>query len=368
MEANILFITQDISQKGLVKEIETFLHVNRNIIIRFDLVDDENEAYAHISQTKHDLIILDLDIFQTPGFVVLEKIKSLSSAILLVVTGDISEETGILALENGADDIQYKPLKQIEFLLKVSNLVRMQVYQNKLVEEKGILKKFVSEEIADHVMNVKSANGIKTYATVLFFDIRNSTAMAETISPFELADHLNEIINLVIDIIYKNMGSVNNILGDGILATFGYPVVYDFDALRAIRCIHEIRLMFQSHKFAFPVGYGIGVTTGGMFSGNIGNSHKMSCTVLGDIVNTASRLQNLTKKAAVDSLIDETTFQNVEKFVKIQKFKGKARGKNGWISMFHPREIDIESIDLNLKLSNDIITQNISGIGEIEFF
>lgn len=363
-----MFITQDLAQKGLVKEIETFLRVNRNMNIRFDIVNDEDGGYNRVANSHYDLIILDLDIVHVPGLVVLEKLKSLTKAVIMVVTGDLSEEMGILALENGADDIQYKPLRQIEFVLKVSNLVRMRVYQDRLVEEKGILKKFVSEEIADHIMNEKSTNGIKTYATILFFDIRNSTAMAESISPFELADHLNEVMNLVIDIIYKNLGSVNNILGDGILATFGYPVVYDFDSLRAIKCIYDIRTMFQTHKFAFPTSYGIGVTTGAMFSGNIGNSHKMTCTVLGDIVNTASRLQNLTKKAHVDSLIDRTTFQSVEKYVTVQKFKGKARGKTGWLQMYHPKIIDIDMIDMNLKATNDAISQNISGIGEIDFF
>ncbi|MDH4263169.1 MAG: hypothetical protein OEV78_09020 [Spirochaetia bacterium] len=368
MEAAVLFITREISQKGLVKEIETFLRVNRNVNIRFDLVDDENEAYIKISACSHDLIILDFDALSVSPLIVLEKIKLVSKAIIMVVTGDMSEDTGILSLENGADDIQYKPLRQIEFLLKISNLIKMQVFQNRLIEEKGILKKFVSEEIADHIMSENSTNGIKTYATILFFDLRDSTAMAESISPFELADHLNEVMNHVIDIVYQNFGSVNNILGDGILATFGYPVVYDFDSLRAIRCIYQIRNLIETHKFAFPVRCGIGVTTGAMFSGNIGNSHKMTCTVLGDIVNTASRLQNLTKKAQVDSLIDQTTWQSVEKYVTVQKFKGRARGKAGWIHMYHPKKIDIEMIDMYLKSTNEMIGHNISGIGEIDFF
>ena len=368
MDANVLFITRDAAQKGLMNEVVTFLRVNRNMNIGFDIVDDEDSGYNRVGSIDYQLIILDLDIINGPGFMVLEQFKTLSKAILMVITSDLSEDTGLLSLENGADDIEYKPLRQIEFLLKISNLLKIRIYQDRLVQEKTILKKFVSEEIADHVMSEKSTNGIKTYATILFFDLRNSTAMAESISPFELADHLNTVMNLVINIIYKNYGSVNNIMGDGILATFGYPVVYDLDALRAIRCIHEIRSIFQSQSFAFPTRYGIGVATGSMFSGNIGNSHKMTCTVLGDIVNTASRLQNLTKKAQVDSLIDQTTWQSVEKYIGVQKFKGKARGKASWMSMYHPREIDIDTIDSNLKFSNDTINHNLSDIGGIDFF
>lgn len=368
MDARILFISKDIVQKGLMKEIETYLRVNRNMNITFDIAGDEDAGLNRVSNLRYDLIILDFDILEVAPMQILKKIKESSKAVIMVLTSDVSEETGILALENGADDIQYKPLRQIEFLLKVSNLVRMRVYQDRLVEEKGILKQFVSEEIADHVMSETSATGIKTYATVLFFDIRNSTALAETVSPLELAEHFNKVMNLVIDIIYKNMGSVNNILGDGILATFGYPVVYDLDVVRAVRCIYEIRRNFQIEEFAMPVGYGIGVTTGAMFSGNIGNSHKMTCTVLGDTVNTASRLQNMTKKAHVDALIDQTTYQTVEKYVKVKKYQAKVRGKAGLVNMYFPEHVDIDLIDLDLQSANEVINSNISDIGEVEFF
>jgi class 3 adenylate cyclase len=336
--------------------------------IRFEIVDDEDGGINRISNSRYDLVILDMDIVHVPAIQVLQKIKELSEAIIMVITGDMSEETGILALENGADDIQYKPLRQIEFLLKISNLVRMRLFQDRLVEEKGILKKFVSEEIADHIINEQTTNGIKTFATILFFDIRNSTALAETVSPFELAEHFNDVMNIVIDIIYKNMGSVNNILGDGILATFGYPVVYEYDSTRAIKCVQDIRNTFKTHQFKIPVQFGLGVTTGSMFSGNIGNSHKMTCTVLGDTVNTASRLQNLTKKAHVDCLIDQTTYETVKQYVKVVKYKGTVRGKAGVVNMYYPESIDVDLINLDLKAANESINKNISGIGDVEFF
>ncbi|MDH4199077.1 MAG: hypothetical protein OEV66_01735 [Spirochaetia bacterium] len=368
MEAAALFITQDMTQRGLLKEIEAYLRINQKMNIRFDIISDENEGFTKISNAHYDLIILDIDILQLPAIEVLQNLKKLTTAILMVLTTDMSEDTGILALENGADDIQYKPLRQIEFLMKISNLIRMRLYQDRLVEEKGILKKFVSEEIAEHIINEKTNNGIKTYATILFFDIRNSTALAETVSPFELAEHFNDVMNLVIDIIYQNMGSVNNILGDGILATFGYPVVYDYDSIRAIKCVHDIRTAFQTHKFSIPIQYGLGITTGSMFSGNIGNSHKMTCTVLGDIVNTASRLQNLTKKAHVDCLLDQTTYESARSYIHVNKFQSKIRGKTGLINIYHPNAIDIALINLDLKSTNETINRNIADIGDVDFF
>jgi class 3 adenylate cyclase len=105
-----------------------------------------------------------------------------------------------------------------------------------------------------------------------------------------------------------------------------------------------------------------------MFSGNIGNSHKMTCTVLGDTVNTASRLQNLTKKAHVDCLIDQTTYETVKQYVKVVKYKGTVRGKAGVVNMYYPESIDVDLINLDLKAANESINKNISGIGDVEFF
>ena len=374
MKASILFISQSVTEKGLIKEIEAYLRINRNMAIHFKLVDEMAEAYNRLAETKYDLIILDMDILTGPVMATLTKIKEKSEAVLMVITDDISEETGILALENGADDIEYKPLRQIEFLLKVSNLVRMHVYQSRLEEEKDILKQFVSEEIADHVINEQSSSGIKTFASIMFFDIRNSTMLAETVSPFELANLLNDVINDVIDIIYKNLGSVNNILGDGILATFGYPVVYDHDAVRAVRCIHDIRHLFATKEFSIPIQYGVGVTTGSMFSGNIGNSHKMSNTVLGDPVNLAARLQEMTKRATkasgspIDAFIDEMTYESAKAYLTVQRYKGHVRGKAEHVQVFYPNTIDITAIDNDLKATNEIINNNISEIGDVDFF
>jgi len=367
MSKSALFISSNMTEKGIIKEFETYLRVNRGMDIRFDIVNDTDTAFKVLNKSAYDLVMIDLDEVTVSPNYVLNKIKSLSSSVLLALTSDLNEETGIFALENGADDIIYKPIRHIEFWIKVSNLVKMRSYQEQLEEEKGILKKFVSEEIAEHVMKNEQSNAIKTYATVLFFDIRDSTALAETISPLELADLLNDIMNHVIDVIYKNLGSVNNILGDGILATFGYPVVYDFDAVRAVQCIQDIRVLFETHKFSRPIRYGIGVTTGAMFSGNIGNSHKMSCTVLGDSVNTASRLENLTKKAEVDSLIDETTYQAASKYIKVKKFRSKVRGKADLLNSYHPIEIDTELMSKDLAASNEVINTNIAGIGDIEY-
>jgi len=338
------------------------MNLNYDIINQYDITKhiDGNE--------KYDLIILDIDNLENPVSDVIMQIKSETNALILVTTSDLSEETGILAMENGADDIVYKPIRQIEFWIKISNLIRMHSYQNRLEEEKGILKQFVSAEIADHIMNDKSTNAIKTYATILFFDIRNSTSMAETISPLELAKILNDVINQIIDIIYKNMGSVNNILGDGVLATFGYPVVYEYDVLRAIKAVDDIRQMFEVTTFSRPIKYGIGITTGSMFSGNIGNSRKMTCTVLGDTVNTAARLQSLTKKAAIDALIDFQTFQQVEPYITYKKYVGKVRGKAEPIEIYYPKTIDRVKLDNMLDKSNEQINNNLAGIGDIEFF
>jgi len=148
---------------------------------------------------------------------------------------------------------------------------------------------------------------------VLFFDIRGSSAIAEYLESGLFASMLSDILTDVMDLIYGNHGSVNKLLGDGLMATFGCPISHDNDALNAVRAAVQIREYLSTFNDVRPdylrddVRAGIGIATGKVFSGVIGSIRRQEYTVLGDAVNVASRLESSTKSLGEEILVDENT-------------------------------------------------------------
>jgi len=178
-------------------------------------------------------------------------------------------------------------------------------------------------------------------ATVLFFDIRNSTAIAESCSPENFASFLSDILTDIMDLVYGCSGSVNKLLGDGLLAVFGAPFSRDNDAANALEAANRIRdylMTFNDVRPSFlekPVSAGIGIATGQVFAGLIGSVHRQEYTVLGDPVNVASRLQGLTKQVGETILMDEATATAVgTAFPCKALYQGKVRGRQEAMKIF----------------------------------
>jgi len=122
------------------------------------------------------------------------------------------------------------------------------------------------------------------------------------------------------DIIHQNSGTLDKYEGDGILAFFGEPVPYPDHALRAVRAACEMqesleelhRTFEQSSAIKAPFEVGIGLNTGEVFVGLLGSEQRLNYTVIGDSVNLAARLQDLTKEIGGPVLVSEATWKLVE--------------------------------------------------------
>jgi adenylate cyclase len=155
--------------------------------------------------------------------------------------------------------------------------------------------------------------GRRADLTVLFSDIRGFTTISEQLSPEEVVDLLNEYLTLMTDIIFRHGGTVDKFEGDAILAFFGAPQAHDNDPERAVLAALEMRdrlgeLEDRWRELAkTSLRIGIAMHTGQAVVGNIGSPRKMDYTVIGDTVNLASRLQDLTKEYGVSVLISGAT-------------------------------------------------------------
>ena len=129
-------------------------------------------------------------------------------------------------------------------------------------------------------------------AAVLFIDLVGSTQLAESLPPQEVANVLNDFFRIVVDAVDEHQGLINKFAGDAALAVFGAPLRTGDPASSALA---TARTLGRQLRRLPVVDFGIGVSAGRVFAGNIGSENRYEYTVIGDAVNEAARLADLAK-------------------------------------------------------------------------
>lgn len=198
------------------------------------------------------------------------------------------------------------------------------------------LERFIPREVLsylkkDSIVDVNLGDHIEMEMTVLFADIRNFTGLSEKMSPQENFNFINSYLNRMGPIIRRNGGFVDKYMGDGIMALFpGSPQ----SALTAALGLREelVRYNQDRKKSGYdPISIGIGLHTGQLMVGTIGEEGRMDSTVISDAVNLASRMEGLTKVYGEDILVSQAVVEGFDptqrdrfRFLGQEKVKGKS--------------------------------------------
>jgi adenylate cyclase len=154
----------------------------------------------------------------------------------------------------------------------------------------------------------------KQEATVLALDIRNFTAFAETHSPDEIMDFQNKIFGPVMDIINQHQGVVNQIMGDGMMATFGTPVSNPLHADMAfeasLKILNKVKELVKD-GIVPDTRVGLGLHTGDVVTGNIGNESRKQYSISGSAVIIAFRVEQLNKQFNSELLITDAVKERI---------------------------------------------------------
>ncbi|HNJ04949.1 MAG TPA: adenylate/guanylate cyclase domain-containing protein, partial [Leptospiraceae bacterium] len=170
--------------------------------------------------------------------------------------------------------------------------------------------------------------GVRQRVTILFMDIRNFTKMSEGMDSADLAAFLTDFRDRMIAAIFEHGGTIDKFVGDAIMATFGTPrpsPVAGLDARNAVQAGLAMKraladLNRDRERKGLPlIGIGIGIHTGEVFCGTIGSEGRVEYTVIGDAVNTASRIESMCKFLKVDFLISEAVFEDQQGAVRTVK-------------------------------------------------
>ncbi|MBX3721467.1 MAG: adenylate/guanylate cyclase domain-containing protein [Turneriella sp.] len=187
----------------------------------------------------------------------------------------------------------------------------------------------VVEEISSAQGSIESfEKGERRPVAVLFADIRSFTTLSENMPPDRVAAMLSELRQLQMKAVFNNNGMVDKFIGDAIMAVFGAPRSsgsFGGDVANAVRAgleMHAALAVFNAARKATgetEIRIGIGIHAGEAFAGNLGGEGQLEYTVIGDVVNTASRIEHLCKKAQADFLISETVAGELEASFKHEK-------------------------------------------------
>lgn len=178
--------------------------------------------------------------------------------------------------------------------------------------------------------------------SVLFADIRDFTTLAEPLSAVELKTLLNQFLTPMTEVIFRHGGTIDKYVGDMIMAFWGAPR-YDSEhakhaltaALAMLETTQKISAVFQE-KGLPRIQIGIGIHTGMMNVGDMGSSFRRSYTVVGDAVNLASRLENLTKHYEIPILVSESMLPQQSEFIFMKIDKVRVKGKQQPITIYQP--------------------------------
>jgi adenylate cyclase len=183
---------------------------------------------------------------------------------------------------------------------------------------KSAFARYVSQQVIDNIIKtgkLPALHGDRRKITALFSDIRGFTTISETMNPGDVVEMLNEYFKSMVDIVFRHKGTLDKFMGDGMMVIFGAPAEDSRQEEHAVQAAIEMQQELQrlcrkweSEKKP-TIRIGIGINTGFAIVGNIGSEARMEYTAIGDVVNTASRLESVTKEHGVDILISDATLQ-----------------------------------------------------------
>ncbi len=252
-------------------------------------------------------------------------IQALAAAAASVARGDFSVRLKTKAGKGPGDEIQ-------QFSATFNEMVTGLEERDRV---KATFAKFHNKEIAEKLMSGEvKLGGERKHALVFFSDVRGFTAMSEGMDPEALVKVLNRYMTAMVKVIMGHNGNVDKYVGDAIMALWGIPLPKEGDALICIKACLEMRkalAVLNDELIAEglpPLKIGMGVNYGPLVAGNIGSEERMEYTVIGDTVNTASRIESLTKEFGTDLLISQEVVNQVQgKFVLEKAHEAKVKGK-----------------------------------------
>lgn len=367
------------SQRGTILIVDDQAS-SREILMRY-LRQDQHEVleaaggkqmFEALNSNDVDVILLDLILPEMDGDELLQSLKSddrLRAIPVIVVSGNKDVDRVIRCIEAGAEDYLFKPFNPTLLRARISAGVerkrwhdKEKLYRNELERNQRFIRKvfgrYLSEEIVTNLLESPEGldlGGVSRKVTVMMADITGFTTIAERLPPERVVRLLNNYLGTMSDIIIKYNGTVDEFIGDAILAIFGAPISRVDDTDRAVRCALEMQAAMgeinqRNRREHLPeIEMGVSINTGQVVAGNIGSEKRAKYGVVGHTVNQTARIEERCGPGTI--LISESTLKDCKAILSIGNSKTiNAKGILKAIKIFEltgiaPDQISPSSLD-----------------------
>jgi adenylate cyclase len=302
---------------------------------KVETAENGKQALEKMRTGSFDLVLLDIEMPEMDGYQVLETCLQDNELrnIPIIMTSSLDEiDSVVKCVELGAEDYLNKPVNPILLRARVNASLEKKRLRD---EQRKLIRTFATKEVAEELLKSGfSLGGNLVNASVMFADIRSFTTIAESRSPAEIIDMLNDYYALMFEAITGHGGSVNQMIGDGLMAIFGAPIAYEDHCERAVQAALEMLELlgaFNQQQVARnkpQIKIGVGIATGSVVAGFTGTQHRATYTCIGDTVNLAARIEAHTKVVGKPILIEAATRAALPDSVEVDSlgevmFKGK---------------------------------------------
>ena len=327
-------------------------------------VHSGDAAMVYAMATPPDLVLLDVMMPGTDGFAICERLKADPATAMIpvvLVTALEDQQSRVRGIRAGADDFLSKPVHREELVARVTTLRRLHATRRELesrrlaaeVQRKEALRRtfsrYLSPRIADRIMSDMEQEGApfrddaqRVSVVALFADLRGFTRLTESTRVDAVVGLLNEHFSVITEAAYRHDGAIFSMAGDSLLVGFNVPFPQADAAARAWGTAHDMLASFGSVHSRWTAsggvatGLGIGIAAGEAILGNIGSPHYMSYTIIGDAVNTASRLVHSARPGEI--LVTGNVYESIRHLVPAGAAKSQGdvplRGKSGATSVW----------------------------------
>jgi class 3 adenylate cyclase/AmiR/NasT family two-component response regulator len=283
-----------------------------------------------------DVVLSDINMPEMDGLTLLQKLSEKHSILKSVIVSAYGDMENIrTAMNRGAFDFVTKPVdfSDLELTIeKTLKYVRQMRETLKAIKENNILKMYVDETVLNFMDTREFESSMMANETVeasiVFIDICSFTSISENESPDLVVKLLNSYFDVMVKEIIDHGGFIDKFIGDAILAVFRgeYHLDRTIEACLAVR--NQInKLPSISEHVTYKPNVSIGINSGEVVSGNIGSASlkRLDYTVIGDVVNTAQRLQSAAKPGQI--IINAESFEKMKEFFKCNPV-GEVKMKN----------------------------------------
>jgi PAS domain S-box-containing protein len=250
--------------------------------------------------------------------------------------------TNIVITEQRLQEVledERKRLLEIEITNRKLN--KLIARQNKTL---NLFKKYVPEPIMNKALRQKDEDirkGQKLDAALLFCDIRNFTPIAERLAPAQVVNLLNIYYSMMSEVINRYNGVINQFVGDEIFVSFGAPEAIQDPEISSVKCaidmVQKLDEISNKLKSIIPerIVVGIGIHFGPIVAGNLGSDDRLAYSITGDTVNTAKRIESLSRELPNAILISQAIYNKTNDFISTKPWgEVHIKGKNEKINVF----------------------------------